>query len=78
VRVDWKVKRQRQLDLVFDWAESGSPSSNGAPRRRGFGTELLEQTLSYELKAHTSIDFARDGLRCTIELPLTERVAVPH
>jgi hypothetical protein len=28
------------------------------------------------LKAQTLLDFAKDGLTCTIELPLTERVAV--
>ena len=64
------------FSLTFHWAESGGPKGNGAPRRRGFGTELLEQTLSYELKAQTLLDFAKDGLTCTIELPLTERVAV--
>jgi two-component system, chemotaxis family, CheB/CheR fusion protein len=76
VRIGWKINEANGASsLTFHWAESGGPKGNGAPRRRGFGTELLEQTLSYELKAQTSLDFAKDGLTCTIELPLTERVA---
>ena len=77
VRIGWKINEANGASsLTFHWAESGGPKGNGAPRRRGFGTELLEQTLSYELKAQTLLDFAKDGLTCTIELPLTERVAV--
>lgn len=77
VRVDWKIRKTNGVStLVFDWEESGGPATEGAPKRQGFGTELLEQTLSYELKANTSINYAKGGLRCTIELPLNERIAV--
>jgi two-component system CheB/CheR fusion protein len=77
VRIGWRIKQAEGAPiLLFDWKETGSPANGGGPKRRGFGTELLERTLSYELKAQTSIVFGKDGLRCTIELPLTERIAV--
>ncbi|MBV9064178.1 MAG: PAS domain-containing protein, partial [Methylobacteriaceae bacterium] len=74
VRIDWKIKQADGAStLVFDWTETGGPPVDGKPKRRGFGTELLEQTLSYELKAATSMKFNGHGLACTIELPLNER-----
>jgi two-component sensor histidine kinase len=42
--------------------------------RDGFGTEMLLRTLPYELSARTRLEFEPDGLRCTISLPLTERI----
>jgi two-component system CheB/CheR fusion protein len=74
--VSWTVQDGGQPpQLVFDWVES-RVKVDGAPRRRGFGTELLERTLAYELKAQTSLNYRDGGLHCRIELPLTERVAI--
>jgi hypothetical protein len=38
--------------------------------RRGFGRELIEVILPYELDAETRMDFRDDGVRCSIVLPL--------
>jgi hypothetical protein len=46
-------------------------------QHRGFGTELLEQTLAYDLKAKTQLDFDPAGFRCVIELPITDRLFMP-
>ena len=62
--------------LKLEWRESGVALDATRPRRKGFGMELLESTLMYELSAKTTLDFHREGLICTIDLPLTERVAV--
>jgi two-component sensor histidine kinase len=59
--------------LILDWAETGG-SGVQAPARRGFGTDVLEDMLAYDLGAQTSLRYAPDGLRCTIRLPLTARV----
>ena len=44
------------------------------PSRRGFGTTLIERTLSHELDAMVNQEFLESGLRCTIEIPLTDKV----
>lgn len=62
--------------LRLEWRESGVGLDAAKLRRKGFGMELLERTLLYELAAKTTLDFRREGLICTIELPLTERIAV--
>lgn len=79
IEVTWRVDgsdRAGPARLCFSWAETGGPGSPAAEPRRGFGTELLERTLAYELKARTRLAFEPNGLRCTINLPLTPRVAV--
>jgi two-component sensor histidine kinase len=76
IAVTWRIETDGAGPrLVFAWRESGLPKP-AAPKRRGFGTDLLERTLAYELQAKTVQAFESDGLRCTIELPLTERIAL--
>ena len=53
--------------LRLEWRETGVPIVLTAPRAQGFGVELLENTLPYELGARTSVEFAPGGLTCVIE-----------
>jgi two-component system CheB/CheR fusion protein len=74
LRISWRVQNGSDPPwLIFEWKESGTPERAAKRKRRGFGTDLLERTLTYELKAKTVQTFEPDGLRCTIELPMTER-----
>jgi two-component system CheB/CheR fusion protein len=75
VEVAWRFgEADGEARLVFDWNETGVKLSTNGPRRQGFGTELLERTLAYELGAVTKLAFEPRGLRCTISLPVTERI----
>lgn len=56
--------------LRFEWRERGVPSEAGPLPRRGFGVELIEQVLAYDLDAETSLRLETDGLVCTIAVPL--------
>jgi len=47
------------------------------PHRRGFGSELIEQGLPYQLSATTALEFAPGGIRCVINLPLGDIVDLP-
>jgi PAS domain S-box-containing protein len=77
IRIAWRVQNGSDPPrLVFEWKESGLADRTAKRRRRGFGTDLLERTLTYELKAKTVQTFELDGLRCTIELPMTERIVL--
>lgn len=62
--------------LTFVWTESGLETLSPEPARRGFGTEVLERSLRYELKAETDLAYEPDGLRCTITLPLPPQITV--
>lgn len=72
VRISWAIapdsQGRDQLTLRWDEERPGSPLS--PPTLRGFGMELLEDTLAYELEAETFLDFRPNGLLCTIIFPL--------
>lgn len=76
--VTWRVERQddERSRLVVEWKEQGLADPPSAPARRGFGTDLLERTLAYELRARARRNFEPDGVRCIIEVPLTPRTIV--
>lgn len=64
--VDWTLD-DRSLDLV--WKEGGLRFDPKRPRRRGFGSEVLERRIPYELKAHTRWELEPDGMRCEMIIP---------
>jgi two-component sensor histidine kinase/PAS domain-containing protein len=63
--------RSRVADdrLTLDWIEAGGPPVEG-PRRRGFGSRLLEQGLARELSGKVRLDYLPSGLSCRMDLPL--------
>jgi len=66
VTVAWNETEQDGF-LRLEWREAGVPALLATPRTHGFGMELLENTLPYELGARTSVEFAPGGLHCVIE-----------
>jgi two-component sensor histidine kinase len=42
------------------------------PRRKGYGSELIERALPFQLKAATTLEFTPHGVRCRIVAPLEE------
>lgn len=71
VSVTWRIlKATAGGRLSLEWRESGVPALDPAPTRRGFGRDLIERGLPYELGAATLLEFLPGGVRCTIELPL--------
>jgi two-component system CheB/CheR fusion protein len=74
VDVSWRVDDASDPSrLIFEWRERGGPRVEPPPRK-GFGTELLEKTLAFELKGRTTLTYLASGLHCTIVVPLTRRV----
>ena len=75
VSIEWRLMNTSEgRRLSLEWRESGVPVLISHPKRTGFGRDLIEQGLPYDLDAVTSLDFAPGGVRCTVELPLGERV----
>ena len=54
------------IELV--WAEQGGPTVN-VPKKRGFGSMLIQQNLSRSLETDVDLRFEKDGLRCRIVIP---------
>ena len=76
--VSWQVVRgpsgERQLQI--QWDERGvavSPSDEGL-RRRGYGRQLIERALPYQLDAETRYELGPDGVSCSITLPISSQL----
>ena len=74
IDVSWRIdEAASSAELVFEWWERGGPAV-APPKRKGFGTELLERTLAFELKGKTTLVFDPSGVHCTIVIPMNRRV----
>ncbi len=62
----WTVADTPDRGLRLTWRERGGPTVS-PPRRRGFGTRMIEQALAQELDGTVTLGFDPDGLTCTIE-----------
>jgi two-component system CheB/CheR fusion protein len=75
ITVGWRLMNTSEgRRLSLEWRESGVPLLDSTPRHRGFGRDLLERGLPYDLGAQTGLEFAPGGVRCTVEVPLSARV----
>lgn len=74
VRVQWSLDAQgggeSRLHLV--WKETGGPPITLGPARQGFGARLLREGITRELGGETHLDFAVEGVNCTLLLSLDE------
>jgi PAS domain S-box-containing protein len=73
VAITWKpMAGDGGVELL--WRESGGPKV-GAPKRRGFGSIVIEHNLSRALDAQVSLDFVAEGLTCRVAVPQNQLVA---
>jgi PAS domain S-box-containing protein len=70
IDIEWKVTPQPKR-FRLRWAETGGPKVE-PPGRRGFGSRLVERGLSQDLAGDVRLDFATDGVMCSIDAPLHE------
>jgi PAS domain S-box-containing protein len=66
IAIEWSDGDGR---LRFAWREEGGPPVV-VPRRRGFGTRLIERSLAAEFEGEVAIAYPPEGLVCTMDAPL--------
>jgi two-component sensor histidine kinase len=77
VRVTWDVvQADQQRRLRLKWIECDGPPV-GEPKRKGFGSALLQRVLTTQCDAEVQFTFDAAGLRFEMEAPLVERRLVP-
>lgn len=81
VTVRWETFEKRERTwLALDWTEEGAPErpppTEDRPRRRGFGSELIEGRIPYELGGRGKVLIEPGGARCHLEFPLKEGASV--
>jgi PAS domain S-box-containing protein len=70
--VTWEIRSNGGRQLVLDWRESGG-GKVAAPRERGFGSTLIEQTLRAQ-GGQASIRYGAQGMSGTFTLPLPDQI----
>lgn len=70
VAVRWMIEPGPDGDqLVLRWQESGGPEI-GIVDRRGFGTELIERQVRYDLDGAVDLSYRPTGLEAVMTLPM--------
>jgi PAS domain S-box-containing protein len=77
VVVRWSLlQEQGARKLRWEWREhDGAPVE--LPTREGFGSRLLRRVLTAQIGADVDIEFARDGIRVLVLVPIPEESATP-
>ncbi|WBH16231.1 PAS domain-containing sensor histidine kinase [Sphingomonas radiodurans] len=70
VRVGWTVEKGSNA-LRITWSESNGPPVT-PPTTTGYGTQLIESTITYSLFGTIKTDYAKSGVQVDIVIPLDE------
>ena len=55
-------------DLILQWSESDGPPVK-QPRRKGFGTTIIERSIAYDLGGAAEVNYALKGITATFRIP---------
>ncbi len=69
ILVSWTIEPKTTGDrLILVWREKDGPSVTSASKK-GFGSRVIEDGLAHELEATVRLDYPKDGVICTIDMP---------
>jgi two-component system CheB/CheR fusion protein len=70
ITVTWHREQDEEGPRMrLEWVESGV-ALDSPPAHRGFGQDLIERTVPYELRGAARLMFEPGGVRCIIDIPL--------
>jgi PAS domain S-box-containing protein len=70
IEVGWGLaEKNGERSLLCEWSEFGGPPV-APPSRDGFGSMLLKRVLSQQIRAEVKVDFAPEGFRLRMAVPL--------
>lgn len=66
LKIRWKLEASGDCEMF--WNETNGPSVTW-PSRTGFGSKLIKNSLEYDLRGKTRIEYHRDGLQAQFSVP---------
>ena len=75
VHIDWAVDiavQGQSSSVSLKWQENGAPALQAPPSRSGFGSSLIDHSITRNLKGEIAREWLEDGLTCIINFPLSE------
>ena len=79
-RVAIQLSRDAAGAVQIDWTETGGPAVQ-SPKRRGFGSAIIERSIPFELNGEADVDYRVTGLTARFRVPpryLSEPENVVH
>jgi len=77
VSVEWLlVVEGSDRRLRLTWRETGGPAVE-LPKRRGFGSRLIQRSLARELNGEVRLDYDPGGVVCTVDVPIPAEDEMP-
>jgi len=71
VTIRWNIESKQGEDYFhLKWVESNGPAVI-APKRRGFGSLLIEHVLADDFQGKVDVDYHAQGFRCELTAPLS-------
>ena len=67
-KLEVEVSRDAEDNFCLDWRESGGPPVK-PPKRRGFGSTIIERSLPYELEGTAEIHYRLEGVEARFCIP---------
>ncbi len=67
-RVEITLSTDRSGGVVINWQERGGPPVT-PPKRRGFGSMIIESSIPHELKADATVNYKMTGLEARFRIP---------
>jgi two-component system CheB/CheR fusion protein len=69
VGIEWSVADEAgRAELRWQWCETGGPAIS-APPAGGFGTSLIERSMTHEMNGTAALDFLPGGLQARLTIP---------
>ena len=68
IEASWVIEGNSPGHLTLTWVERGGPKI-ARLRKRGFGTELIEKGVPFELQGDAILNVVDGGLQCRISVP---------
>ncbi len=73
VTIDWTVEPEDGQNIVsLSWSEHGAPSAEKEVSGSGFGSALIDHSITRNLRGEIKRRWTAEGLRCTITFPVPE------
>ncbi|MBI1684168.1 HWE histidine kinase domain-containing protein [Caulobacter hibisci] len=71
LKIGWRFDSAGDCEII--WEESGGPAVK-TPARSGFGTKLVQTTLTYDLKGQAQVNYEPSGVRARFVIPSAHAV----
>ncbi|MEH6790070.1 sensor histidine kinase [Parasphingorhabdus sp.] len=74
VKIDWHIETAEEGPdmVILTWSERDGPALEAAPGAAGFGSSLIDHSITRNLRGEIKREWNRDGLQCSIVFPAPE------